>query len=456
MALKRPRRGISVGTIVMLSLCVATLLVGAVVFARISGDIGDIVLDPKLLTEPLTAIVGSLTDGQPQPGENQPVNSVQQGDAQQGDTPPSEQSAAITPAPTATPEPTPLPSRTLTITAVGQIVAGSELHQAASGSGGNGFDSVFSGVGSSLAGSDAAIATLRTGLTEDSAALGAYNAPSALALAMQSAGFNIVNLGTDRALDQGVAGLQTTLDILQRTQMTTVGAFRSASERQAKIIDAQGVKIGLLSYTGPLSNAGASAASSEEAAASLRSLQKETAVADIRALRQQADIVIVLAHWGSRSDAKTTQEMQDLADAFANAGADIILGTHPTTVLPFDRRTVAGEDGTTREVFIAYSLGNFLTDESRDTTDITGVVLQLTIQWDGQTQRASIIDSTYMPTWVMRWRDADGVNRYQVTAAGSAAKPANMTDTIYSNMKKAYDSMVNRLGKTHASPKTEP
>lgn len=449
MAFKRPKRGISLGTILMLSLCLVTLLVGGGIFTRISGSMDGITLDPGLLTEPLSILsrsVGDAGDGGGADSSTAPVTAAT-------DAPTQAPTAAPTPAPTAP------PSYRLSLTAAGQISMGTELRQGTqTGAGQYDVAAVFAPLGQALSGADLSIATLRTGLTDDEGSLGNYTAPAALASGLQGVGINLVNLGTDRLFDSGLQGVQATRDILGRLGLAATGAYTNDAERQTLPMQSiNGINVGILSYTGNASNAGSSAASASEMAGASRQLSADAAAADIGALRAQgADIILVLANWGNRGDTKATREMRDLADAMVSAGADIVLGVGPTSVLEMERRTVAVADGAPREAFIAYSLGNFLVDDSRDTSAITGVVLHLDLTWDAQTQRAAIADSWYLPTWIMRWRDASGVNRYQLVPAGASSAPENMTSGVYGNMKSAYQSLVNKLGTGAATPKTEP
>lgn len=443
---KKKGRGISPGTIIMLATAVLTLLTGVWVFARISGDMDSISIDPKLLTEPLNILARAVTDT---------------GDAG-GDS--SENLAAFTPvqtaapaAPTATPEPTLPAVRTLTLTAAGQVTLGAELREAGVQGSGYDFSPILSPVSQAISGADLSIVTLRTGLTESVPEYETYRAPAALAAGLQSSGFNMFNLATDRVIDYGAAGLTTTRMVLEQTGAYMTGAYRTQEERERLSVgEISGVKVGVLSYTSTISAAGQKAATSAEIQTATRMLDLDAAASDIAALRTKgAEIIIVLVHWGSRSDSKPSRETQTAAEALANAGADIILGTGPTNVHNLERRTVADAYGGTREVFIAYSLGNFLIDDSRDTTNITGLILHLEMEWNANTQRMSIQDAWYMPTWIMRYRDTGGVNRYRVVPAGTYVTPENMTDSIYSNMRKSYQSLAEKLGTDAARPKAE-
>ena len=101
-------------------------------------------------------------------------------------------------------------------------------------------------------------------------------------------------------------------------------------------------------------------------------MDKERMVADVRAARQRADVVVVQCHWGTEYSSTPNASQKELAQALADAGAALILGHHPHVVqgLSYDQRT-----------FTAYSLGNFVfdfdKDYSRDTS--SGAVLRCLI-----------------------------------------------------------------------------
>lgn len=444
MAIRRPRRGVSLGTVFVLSLFIATLFAGAYIFTRISGDMDQISIDPKLLTEPLNVLARTVIDTGPAA-----ATKVSE---------PSQPPAAIAAAsePTAAPAPTPPPKRTLTLSAVGQITIGKELRDsAADGAGTFAFDSMLAPVSGVLR-ADLSVATMRTGITDTASEYETYRAPSAILTALRGAGVGVLNFATDRVMDYGSGGVTTTRAALEAKNATFTGIYRTQSERDALTVeDINGIRIGLLAYTETISSTGKKAASAAEINAVTRQYAAEAAAADIRALREKgAEIVVVFAYWGNRADTKASAETRASANALIAAGADIILGANPSSVHEIERRTVSDAYGE-RETFVAYSLGNFLTDDSRDTLNITGLALRLSLEYDPQARRLSIQDASYMPTWIMRWRDASGVNRYRIIPAGVSTAPSEMTDSIYINMKKAYEATVNKLGTAAAAPKAE-
>ena len=71
---------------------------------------------------------------------------------------------------------------------------------------------------------------------------------------------------------------------------------------------------------------------------------------DIRELREQCDLVIVCMHWGEEKQGKANATQIKLGHAAVDAGADLVLGTHPHVV---------GSIELYNGKYIVYSLGNF-------------------------------------------------------------------------------------------------
>ena len=441
---RRVRRGVTAGTIVTLALVAALAATSCFVFIRLTGPNAAIEMDPRLFSDTLGQLLkgDALSADESPTAAPAPTVSAKRTDADE---------MLVIANSQATEAPTLYMKAAMSLTAAGQVKLGDELR--ACGRQENGlydFTDIFSPVSGALGGTNLSIVTLRSTLGDGG--YDEYCAPYTLATAFKSAGFNLVNLGTDRILDHGVAGVSTTRSVLQQRSLSSAGAYTSQQEAQARgVVEINGVKVGIVSYTTSLSAASQKAASEEERAYGVRLYSDATAQEDISTLREAgADVVIVLIHWGKRGDTEPSKTTQEQAAELVRAGADVILGTGPTNVHRMEKRRT--EDG--RTAFIAYSLGNLLTDDSRETNDITGVVLHLEMEWDAQTRSLSFDGSWYMPTWIMRWRE-NGSARYRILPAGSSTMPENMTDSIYVNMKKSYQALVDKIGTDVAAPRPE-
>ena len=103
--------------------------------------------------------------------------------------------------------------------------------------------------------------------------------------------------------------------------------------------------------------------------------QQDVMEQQVRAARQEADFVVVGIHWGVEDSHNITQAQRTLAQSLADWGADVIIGTHPHVLQDAEWRTAA--DG--RNVFVAYSLGNFLSTQSKP-DQLIGAVLTLELE----------------------------------------------------------------------------
>jgi poly-gamma-glutamate synthesis protein (capsule biosynthesis protein) len=69
--------------------------------------------------------------------------------------------------------------------------------------------------------------------------------------------------------------------------------------------------------------------------------------------KEQGKTVIVYAHWGEEYTT-TPSGIRDVAKLFAASGADVIIGSHPHVVMPYEH---------IGKTIVYYSLGNFIFDQ---------------------------------------------------------------------------------------------
>jgi poly-gamma-glutamate capsule biosynthesis protein CapA/YwtB (metallophosphatase superfamily) len=89
----------------------------------------------------------------------------------------------------------------------------------------------------------------------------------------------------------------------------------------------------------------------------------------IRAAREQADLIVVVAHWGKEKTDYPVDHQKELARAYIEAGADLVVGGHPHVLQGFESY---------RGKWIAYSLGNFIFTRSSHPKTWETMMLQAT------------------------------------------------------------------------------
>lgn len=225
-----------------------------------------------------------------------------------------------------------------------------------------GFSALLEEVSADLAGHDLAFANLETPIAPDSGARSVpfmFNAPPALVEALQATGFNLLSFANNHVYDQRRAGLDESLRRLDATGVTYAGAGRSCAEaRRAKLVERKGIRVAFLA-TSRLYNQRLNRKPDEPCAAEF---DEPAVLAEVAAARKAgADWVVLSIHWGAEYHTAPAPSDVELAHRLLEGGVDVILGHHPHVLQPVEIYRAA--DG--RLGLIAYSLGNFLSNQSR-------------------------------------------------------------------------------------------
>ena len=138
------------------------------------------------------------------------------------------------------------------ITFIGDIMCKKEMLKAAARDGGYDFQSCFEGVRALFEESDLVIGNLETPISiiqEDLVSRNIrFNAPLEFAKAVYDCGIHCVSTANNHCLDQGIDGIDSTIQALDEIGFRHTGIFRE-KEHQNLILGIQGLRIGMLSYT---------------------------------------------------------------------------------------------------------------------------------------------------------------------------------------------------------------
>ena len=225
-----------------------------------------------------------------------------------------------------------------------------------------------------------------------------FNTPDELAYELKDIGVDVLSTAGNHALDKGFDGLSRTIDVLNDADISHLGTYKSKEEQDKTLIKyVKGLKIAFVNYT--YGTNGIPVPSDKQFCVNLidENLMKEQID---RAKQEDPDIIIACMHWGT--EYKTTQNstQEDLADFLFKNGVDIILGTHPHVLEPMEKRTVTLDDGTTKDGFVIYSLGNFIADQNAEyTRDSIILNLDITKHSDGN---VTIDNYDYVPIYMYK------------------------------------------------------
>ena len=199
-----------------------------------------------------------------------------------------------------------------------------------------------------------------------------FNSPQEVGDAFVDAGFNLVSLATNHTMDKGEQGVLNSVAYWKtKSGVVSSGQWSSDEERNqsiATIHEVNNIKYAFISYT--IWTNGLNTPTGKEYLNNLYS--EEKAKADIEAVRDKVDFVIVAMHWGTEYSFKVDAKQEEIANYLSSLGVDLIIGAHPHVI-----QTV--EYINNKKTFVVYSLGNFISDQN-DVDNFTGLAFEVTLK----------------------------------------------------------------------------
>lgn len=223
-----------------------------------------------------------------------------------------------------------------------------------------------------------------------------FNTPEILGKNLKDIGFDVICTANNHSMDKGYSGVESTLNFLDEFGLDHYGTARSEQEQDTILVkDVNGIKIAFLAYT--YGTNGIAIPSGKEYSVNL--IDKDLIKEHISLAKQQnVDMICVSMHWGNEYKVVQNSNQEELADFLFENGIDIILGSHPHVLEPMEKRTVTLEDGTTKDGFVIYSLGNFVSGQIYANTKST-VILDIQITKDSE-GKITIDSVNYTPVYL--------------------------------------------------------
>ncbi len=271
--------------------------------------------------------------------------------------------------PTQTPSPTPTPLKLLV---GGDLMFDRHIRQHAAQQGN---DFIFAKMKPLLTSVDAVLVNLEGPITDNpSRSLGSqvgstnnfiFTFPVSLAQTLKAHNISIVNLGNNHILNFGQAGVTDTVRHLQAAEVAFFGYVspENTNVQPSLVTEIRDVKVGLVNYN------------------QFAQQDKNQVVQLLKKLRPEVDLLLVYTHWDNEYQRLPAQVTVNLAHAFVEAGADMVIGSHPHVTQ--NREDYQGK-------IIYYSLGNFVFDQYFEPAVKRGMMLELT--YDKETKNLSVIE----------------------------------------------------------------
>lgn len=259
-----------------------------------------------------------------------------------------------------------------------------------------------------------------------------FNAPEALAANLSAIGFDILQTANTYSIMNGTKGLQSTIDVLNKNSIDHVGTHASDPDQSPSggvvLREVNGIKIAFIGFTKGVNNMALPA--NNKYAVDLLYVDYNSTYEQVDATgilkrveaakATDADVIVAMVHWGSEYDLEISQTQTEIRNLLFKNGVDVILGSHPHVVGPMEMVDVETTDGEQKKCFVAYSLGNFLSDMEKDYT-MESCILNLEFTKSGETSKTTITDVSYMPVYILD-RGEGAETRFEVLPIRNAIK----------------------------------
>ena len=258
---------------------------------------------------------------------------------------------------------TPVQNQKVKLTAVGDIIAHDTILELANTGNGYDFSSLFRPLKADISRMDLAIANVETPL--GGGPFGGYpnfNTPDEMGLAVIDTGFDVALQASNHSMDAGSEGIYHSAGFWNQhaDEILMVGMHDSQEDADTiPVLTVNGITFAILNYTYGLN--GYELPYGEEYLVTLMTDDnREYIRSQVQQADQTADFVIVCPHWGEENQVgEPTGFQRDWADLFTEAGADLILGTHPHVI-----ENIEWVDaGNGNRALCYYSLGNFVSNQ---------------------------------------------------------------------------------------------
>ena len=257
-----------------------------------------------------------------------------------------------------------------------------------------------------------------------------FSAPDQTVNALLYAGFDIVGTANNHSCDRGSKGIERTIHILDSMGLKHMGTYKDSASRATSfpmIIHKKGFKLALLNYTYGTNGIPARYPN-------IVNLIDEAQIkSDLKQAKDSLpDKIIVFIHWGDEYKSYPNQYQEYYEKLCLDHGADIIIGMHPHVIQKIERMYYPDSNG--REVFVAWSLGNYVSNQ-RDRYRDGGLMVKIDLI--KKHNKVRIADCGYYLSWVYT-PDENGKRKFYIVPADKFSKFPGFLDSASYNKMQLY------------------
>lgn len=222
-----------------------------------------------------------------------------------------------------------------------------------------------------------------------------FGAPDSLIDALYWAGFRILTLANNHSVDKGLQGILRTKMVVKTKGLLPLGTFTDEEYQNKHFVSfyrKNQILFAFLNFTYGTNGLAV------PYPAVINQIDLEELRMQIEyAKKQNPDVVILLLHYGKEYITIPNPYQKLIVNLAFKEGVDIVLGGHPHVLQPFELLKIRDKYGDEKERLVAWSLGNFISNQSKPNTD-GGMIFQFKVKKENQ--NISIHDIDYIPVYV--------------------------------------------------------
>ena len=332
---------------------------------------------------------------------------------------------------------------TIHIRAAGDLNVTNNVVDAGLSAAGYDFTRAFQDVAGTLSGADLTVLNLEGNICGEPYGTATTSAPNKLLTALRSAGVDLIQMANSCSINNGLIGLNSTLQSIRAAGLEPVGAYSSPSEfKRSKgytICDIQGLKVAFVAFTKGVGGMGMPAGNEDcvnllyqDYDSTYKKVDTEGITQILTAVKsEKPDFVVALVHWGSENNDTISSTQESIVKLMQKNGVGLIIGTHPHLVQEVKYDETAG-------TLVAYSLGDFFGDAARGGTNYS-IILDVEITKDPEKGTCRVTGYSYTPIYTVTGsQSADGFQRVVRIEQAMQAYEGNFVDKVtaacYSDM----------------------
>lgn len=242
-----------------------------------------------------------------------------------------------------------------------------------------------------------------------------FRSPDDLARDLAWAGFDVLVTANNHSNDAYKEGVIRTIETVKANGMFQTGTFRNSDERSALyplMVYHNGFKVAFLNYTYGTNGI---PTTPPVVVNLIDTAQMRKDIEEARSMRPHA--VIAILHWGAEYQLAENAEQRQLAAFLIRHGADLIVGSHPHVVQPIKSETFVDAQGKERTATVVYSLGNFVSNQTKTHTD-GGILFETLLIKNKTTGKIYFSENRFIPVFRQIRTDNQGKITYHILPAG--------------------------------------